>query len=166
MSSQSQWPSGYRVHLICRRFPIQISASYLCYIHVGNVTDCHAGHQEVSRYHTRGELAESIECRQESIQVRDPPWLWNPGQRSPEVQNSGISNSTKRTFVVQKHFKKLQRNKPNGKISNRGTAEIISINLRKIEKLLCSVSISAYLLTRYWPINFLIYWNNSHYDIN
>ena len=29
--------------------------------------------------------------------ARDPPWIWNPGQTSPEVQNRGISGSTKRT---------------------------------------------------------------------
>ena len=27
--------------------------------------------------------------------ARDPPWLWNPGQKSPEVQNRGISGPTK-----------------------------------------------------------------------
>ena len=32
----------------------------------------------------------------------DPPWLWNPGQMSPEVQNRGISGPTKRTDVLQK----------------------------------------------------------------
>ena len=29
----------------------------------------------------------------------DLPWLWNPGQASPEVQNSGISGPIKRTDV-------------------------------------------------------------------
>ena len=37
----------------------------------------------------------------ESMQ-RDPPWLWNPGQTSPEVQNRGISGPRKRTYVLQK----------------------------------------------------------------
>ena len=32
----------------------------------------------------------------------NPPWLWNPGQTSPEVQNRGISGPTKRTCVLQK----------------------------------------------------------------
>ena len=32
---------------------------------------------------------------------RDPPWLWNPGQTSPEVQNRGTSGPTKRTYVLQ-----------------------------------------------------------------
>ena len=31
------------------------------------------------------------------MQVKDPPWLWNPGQTSPEVQNRGINVPTKRT---------------------------------------------------------------------
>ena len=38
----------------------------------------------------------------ESMQARDPPWLWNPGETSPEVQNRGISGQTKRTHVLQK----------------------------------------------------------------
>ena len=32
----------------------------------------------------------------------NPPWPWNPGQTSPEVQNRGISGPTKRTYVLQK----------------------------------------------------------------
>ena len=55
----------------------------------GNVTGCHAGCQEVSRCRTRGESQESIVCRRGSMQARDPPWLWNPGEMSPEVQNRG-----------------------------------------------------------------------------
>ena len=30
--------------------------------------------------------------------ARDPPWLWNPRQTSPEVQNRGISGPRKRTM--------------------------------------------------------------------
>ena len=37
----------------------------------------HAGHQEVSGCHTSSESEESIACRLEMMQVRDPPWLWN-----------------------------------------------------------------------------------------
>ena len=33
--------------------------------------------------------------------ARDQPWLGNPGQMLPEVQNSGISGSTKRTYILQ-----------------------------------------------------------------
>ena len=40
----------------------------------------------------------------------NPPWLWNPGQTSPEVQNRGISSPTKRTCVLQKFFKKKKYN--------------------------------------------------------
>ena len=50
--------------------------------------------QEVSRCHIRGESDESITCRWWSTQVRDPPWLLNPEQTSPEVQNRCISCST------------------------------------------------------------------------
>ena len=31
----------------------------------------------------------------------NPPYLWNTGQTSPEVQNRGISGPTKRTYVLQ-----------------------------------------------------------------
>ena len=46
--------------------------------------------------------------KQESMQARNPPWLWNPGQTSPEVRNRGISGPTKRTRVLQK-FKKKEK---------------------------------------------------------
>ena len=38
--------------------------------------------------------------------ARDPTWLWNPGQMSPEVQNRGISGPMKRTYVLKKFYKK------------------------------------------------------------
>ena len=41
-----------------------------------------------------------------NTQVRDRPWLLNPGQMSPEVQNTGISDPTKRIYVLQKLRKK------------------------------------------------------------
>ena len=37
----------------------------------------------------------NLTCRCQSMQVRDPYWLWNPGQTSPDVQNRGISDPTK-----------------------------------------------------------------------
>ena len=33
---------------------------------------------------------------------RDPPWLWNPWQTAPEVQNRGISDPTKKGPVSSK----------------------------------------------------------------
>ena len=39
----------------------------------------------------------------QKIHSRDIPWLWNPGQTSPEVQNRGISGPTKRTIQEKKH---------------------------------------------------------------
>ena len=48
---------------------------------------CHVGCQEVNRCCTRGESEESIALWQWSMEVRDPPWLGNPGQTSPNVQN-------------------------------------------------------------------------------
>ena len=43
---------------------------------------------------------------QESMQARNPPWLWNPGQTSPEVQNRGISGPTKKDLCPTKILKK------------------------------------------------------------
>ena len=60
----------------------------------------------VSRSCTRGESQEFIAHGWQSTQVRDPPWLWNPGETSPEVKNRGISGPTKRTYVLQKFLKK------------------------------------------------------------
>ena len=40
------------------------------------------------------------------LQARNPPWLWNPGEMSPEVQNRGISGPTKRTYVLHTFGKK------------------------------------------------------------
>ena len=36
----------------------------------------------------------------------NPPWLWNPGQMSPEVQNRGISSPTKEDLCPPKILKK------------------------------------------------------------
>ena len=43
-----------------------------------------------------------LACKQESLQARNPPRLWYPGQTSPEVWNRGISGPKKRTCVLQK----------------------------------------------------------------
>ena len=50
----------------------------------------------------RGECEESIISRQQSTQARDPPWLWNPRQLSPEVQNKGISGLALKVNNVRK----------------------------------------------------------------
>ena len=47
--------------------------------------------------------------RWESMQT-DPPWLWNPGQMSTEVQNRGISGPTK-GLVSSKNLKKKTKMK-------------------------------------------------------
>ena len=49
-----------------------------------------------------------ISHRKERMEARDPHWLWNPGHRSPEDQNRGISGPTK--YVLQK----LKTRKPAG----------------------------------------------------
>ena len=41
----------------------------------------------------------------------DPPWLWNPGQTSPEVQNRDISGSMKRINDLKNFLKKQKKRK-------------------------------------------------------
>ena len=64
----------------------------------------------VKRCRTRGASEESIASRWQSMQARDPPWLWNPGQTSSEVQNRGISGPSKRTHVLLNFFFKKDMN--------------------------------------------------------
>ena len=52
-------------------------------------------------------LRNSLCAGEEACKRGNPPWLWNPGQTSPEVQNRGISGPTKRTYVLQKLKKKI-----------------------------------------------------------
>ena len=60
---------------------------------------CHGDLYTVSRCCTRGE---SEDHTGEKARKKDPPWLWNIGQTSPEVQNRGISGPMKRTYVLPK----------------------------------------------------------------
>ena len=59
---------------------------------------CHCGRQEVGR------LIWGIARRRESMQA-SPPWLWNPGQTSPEVQN-WVSVAPQKGHVSSKNLKK------------------------------------------------------------
>ena len=65
---------------------------------------CRADHNIVSRCCTRGESGDSIVCRWENKQTRDPPWLWSPEQTSPDVQTR-VSVATQKGLVCWK-FKK------------------------------------------------------------
>ena len=53
---------------------------------------------EFDRCCTRVKPRESIACKWENMQARDPPWLWNLEQRSPEVQNRDTSEPIKRVM--------------------------------------------------------------------
>ena len=64
---------------------------------------CRADLHTDSRCRTRGESLRIIQARKHA---RDPPWLWNPGQTSPEVQNRGISDPHKNYLCPQNFFKK------------------------------------------------------------
>ena len=51
-------------------------------------------------------LRNALHISDEANQSGNPPWLWNRGQSSPEVQNRGISGPTKRTYVLQNFNKR------------------------------------------------------------
>ena len=51
---------------------------------------CHAGCQEISKWHNGDESEQSIAQGQQSKQD-GCTWLENPGQMSPEVQNEGTN---------------------------------------------------------------------------
>ena len=71
---------------------------------------CHTGCQEFSTCCTSGESEESIAYRRQSRQVRDPPWLRNPGQMSSEVE-SGYRWPHKKDLCVPKIKTKKSKNK-------------------------------------------------------
>ena len=48
------------------------------------------GEESISM-HSNVNMRKPVARRWRSIQARGPPWLWNTGQASPEVQNRGIS---------------------------------------------------------------------------
>ena len=62
---------------------------------------------KVSRCHTRVECEESIAGGWWSTKTKDPHWLWNSGQTSPDIQNRGTSGPTKKTDVLQNFQKKF-----------------------------------------------------------
>ena len=69
---------------------------------------CNTCHQVVSRCSTTGDSEECVTRRwQESMQARYPPWFSIPGQMSREVQNRGITGTTKRISVLRSFFHKI-----------------------------------------------------------
>ena len=40
--------------------------------------------------------------REDAWNQGDPPWVWNPGQMSPEVKKGDVSDPTKRTWCSRK----------------------------------------------------------------
>ena len=68
-------------------------------MHVGKTNSCHADHQEVSRCRTRGEYEESIECRQESTQGRDPQ------DRCHQKSKTRVSVAPQKGLVSPEQFK-------------------------------------------------------------
>ena len=91
----------------------RILASYLCYTHVGNATNCLAGHQEVSRCCTRGESEESVAHRRGSTQARDPPWLLKPTAGITRCLKQAFQWHHKKDLCTPKNFKKRKKSQIN-----------------------------------------------------
>ena len=83
--SYESW-TGIAIRLecvLCYTFDPGFESHQCLYTHVCTSTwikkvHYHANHQEVSRCCTSGESEESIARKRGCIQVRDPPWLWDP----------------------------------------------------------------------------------------
>ena len=46
----------------------------------------------------------NLRIKQARKHTRDPPWLWNPGQTSPELENRGVSGPIKGILSSKKNF--------------------------------------------------------------
>ena len=96
----TEWPSGIQRRACCLqhgRSWVQAPNLHQCLwthlqVHGSKRLSCHADLYIVSRCHTRGEPEDHTS---EKACKRDPPWLWDPGQMSWEVQNRGIHGPTK-----------------------------------------------------------------------
>ena len=73
-------------------------------MHVGKVTGCDAGHQEVGRCSTRGgSQGMCITFASANKQNKVEPTLaLKPRETSPEIQNRGTSGPRKRTCIHQR----------------------------------------------------------------
>ena len=108
-SAEMEWQSGIQRHACCvwhgwscvRTPNLHQCLQTSLQVCGSKKFGCHADLFTVSRCHTRGESQEFIAHRWQSMQVRDPSWLWNPGETLPKVQNRGISGPTKRAYVLQ-----------------------------------------------------------------
>ena len=100
--AEPEWPSGLQ-HRTCGMdgsgFEPQTSTN-AC-VHICRYVDQKGLAAMLSSIQSAGVAPE--------VNLRNPPWLWNPGQISPEVQNRGISGPTKRTYVLQ-NLKKKKKN--------------------------------------------------------
>ena len=107
-SAEPEWPSGIQCHACCLR-------QRQSWVWALNLHQCFwtclqvCGSKRLSCHATSIQSGVPPEVNLRIIQVRkharDPPWLWNPGQTSPEVQNRGISGPHKED-MSSKSFKK------------------------------------------------------------
>ena len=90
----------------------QILVCQQCPVGAKRKKEIQSGRQEFGRCRTRGESGESISRRQESMQVRNLPWLWNPGQMS----ETGVSVAPQKGLISSK--KNLKQNLKRESLAN------------------------------------------------
>ena len=61
----------------------------------------------------------NLRITQASKHVRGPPWVWNPGQMSPEVQNRGISETQGRRHQSTKQEYQWSSGQMSPEVQNR-----------------------------------------------
>ena len=86
VQKQHQGILSLRHGVTCLSLKVHVPQSLMICVQVrgSKRLGCHTSHQKADRCCTSDESEESIACRWQSIQARDPPWLRNPGQTLPE----------------------------------------------------------------------------------
>ena len=105
------------MHIKC----VKLSSFKVCVSEVFNVTLPILCNPEISAYVKLSNISNfrpgiTLEVNQgnqlrtsvKSHKLGNPPWLKNPGQMLPGVQNRGISSPTKRTYVLQQFLKNIK----------------------------------------------------------
>ena len=97
-----------------------------------------------------------IACRQESMQA-SPPWLWNPGQTSPEVQ-TGVSVAPQKGHVSSKKFKKKKLKLVQTEAHFTVKIPVWSLNYNLIQLILIIIKLAEFLSQNFLvKNNFLLF---------
>ena len=70
-----------------------------------------------------------MQVRKQTSKQSTVPWIWNPGQISPEVQNRGITDPTKNLM-----FSNFFKNKMNAKLTHHCKREVEIIFIDDVKK--------------------------------